>query len=94
MDLTNIFDGQSEMGDLIANGLTGAGGYVNEPTLDGIVGITFNVQHYTVGYTLAESFFAATPYVGWEGTVVGDPLAAPYLAATASTTHRKHQQGH
>jgi uncharacterized protein (TIGR03790 family) len=94
MDLTNIFDGQSEMGDLIANGLTGAEGYVNEPTLDGIVGITFNVQHYTAGYTLAESFLSGNPYLGWEGTVVGDPLAAPYFGATASTTHRKPGQGH
>jgi uncharacterized protein (TIGR03790 family) len=86
MDLTNIFDGQSEMGDLIANGLTGAEGYVNEPTLNGIVGVAYNIQHYEAGYTLAESFFAGTPYLGWEGVVVGDPLAAPYLGAATPVT--------
>jgi hypothetical protein len=86
MDLTNIFDGQSEMGDLIANGLTGAEGYVNEPTLNGIVGVAYNIQHYEAGYTSAESFFAGTPYLGWEGVVVGDPLAAPYLGAATPVT--------
>ena len=62
------------MGDLIANGLTGAEGYVNEPTPDAIIGIAFAVKNYEAGYTLAESFYAGTPYVGWEQIVVGDPL--------------------
>jgi uncharacterized protein (TIGR03790 family) len=86
MDLTNIFDGQSQMGDLIANGLTGAEGYVNEPTLNGIVGVAYNIQHYEAGYTLAESFAAGTPYLGWEGVIVGDPLAAPYFGAPTPVT--------
>jgi hypothetical protein len=86
LDLTNVVDGQSLMGDLIGNGLTGAAGYVNEPTLNGIVGITFTTQHYEAGYTLAESFYAGTPYLGWEGTVVGDALAAPYLGAPVPVT--------
>lgn len=82
-DLGGIPDGQSHMSDLIANGLTGAEGYVAEPTLDAIVGIAFNIRHYEAGYTLAESFYAGTPYIGWEGTVIGDPLCAPYYGATA-----------
>lgn len=85
-DLGNIFDGQSHMPDLIANGLTGAEGYTNEPCLDGIEGITFQIDHYQSGYTLAESFYAGTPYLGWEGIVVGDPLAAPYLGVTPTVT--------
>jgi hypothetical protein len=80
-DLGNIPNGQSHMGDLIANGLTGAEGYVGEPTLDGVVGIAFTISHYEAGYNLAESFYAGTPYIGWEGTVVGDPLCCPYLNA-------------
>ena len=80
-DLGNIFDGQSLMGDLIANGLTGAVGYVNEPTLNSIVGLSFTINHYEAGYTLAESIYAGTPYLGWEGVVVGDPLLAPYYGA-------------
>lgn len=74
------------MGDLIANGLTGAEGYVNEPTLNGIVGVAYNIQHYEAGYTLAESFAAGTPYLGWEGVIVGDPLAAPYFGALTPVT--------
>jgi uncharacterized protein (TIGR03790 family) len=85
-DLGGIFNGQSRMGDLIANGLTGAEGYVNEPTLNGIVGIAFTVNHYESGYTLAESFYAGTPYLGWEGTVVGDPLLAPYYGSMPLVT--------
>jgi hypothetical protein len=80
-DLCKIPDGQSLMCDLIANGLTGAEGYVGEPTLDGIVGIAFTVKNYEAGYNLAESFYAGTPYLGWEGIVVGDPLCAPYFNA-------------
>jgi hypothetical protein len=46
----------------------------------------YNIQHYEAGYTLAESFFTGTPYLGWEGVVVGDPLAAPYLGAATPVT--------
>ena len=31
------------------------------------------------GYTLAESFYAASHFVGWEDVVIGDPLCSPYL---------------
>jgi hypothetical protein len=80
-DLCNIPDGQSLMCDLIANGLTGAEGNVSEPTLNGVVGIAFTVKNYEAGYNLAESFYAGTPYLGWEEIVVGDPLCAPYFTA-------------
>jgi uncharacterized protein (TIGR03790 family) len=85
-DLGSIPDGQSHMTDLIAAGLTGAEGYVNEPLLNGIEGIAFQLSHYESGYTLAESMYAGTPYLGWEGIVVGDPLAAPYFGATPTIT--------
>ncbi|MGA3171888.1 MAG: TIGR03790 family protein [Chthoniobacteraceae bacterium] len=85
-DLANIPNGQSHMTNLIANGLTGAEGYVGEPLLDGVVGITFNISHYEAGYTLAESFYAGTPYLGWEGIVVGDPLCAPHSGAMPPVT--------
>jgi hypothetical protein len=85
-DLGGISDGQSLMGDLIANGLTGAAGNAGEPTLNGVVGYTFVVSHYEAGYTLAESFYAGTPYIGWEQIVVGDPLLAPYYGAMSPVT--------
>ncbi|WP_457334655.1 TIGR03790 family protein [Rhizobacter sp. P5_C2] len=70
--------GQSAIGDLLAQGITGVKGYVNEPLLQAISSpyITFN--RYTRGYTLGESFAAGSHFVGWTDLVIGDPLAHPY----------------
>jgi hypothetical protein len=32
------------------------------------------MERYTSGFTLAESFYAASRFVGWEDVVIGDPL--------------------
>jgi len=37
------------------------------------------LDRYTLGYTMAESFYAASHFVGWEDVVIGDPLCCPYL---------------
>src|SRR6202044_3678786 len=66
--------GQSLMTDLIAHGLTGAKGYTDEPLLQAIASPTIVFDRYTSGRTLAESFYAASRFVGWEDVVVGDPL--------------------
>jgi uncharacterized protein (TIGR03790 family) len=71
--------GQSLMVDLIAHGLTGAKGYTDEPLLQAIASPTIVFERYTAGYTLAESFYAASHFVGWEDVVIGDPLCSPYL---------------
>jgi uncharacterized protein (TIGR03790 family) len=71
--------GQSLMVDLIAHGLTGAKGYTDEPLLQAIASPTIVFDRYTAGYTLAESFYAASHFVGWEDVVIGDPLCSPYL---------------
>jgi uncharacterized protein (TIGR03790 family) len=73
--------GQSLMVDLIAHGLTGAKGYTDEPLLQAIASPTIVFDRYTAGYTLAESFFAASHFVGWEDVVIGDPLCSPYLGS-------------
>jgi uncharacterized protein (TIGR03790 family) len=70
--------GQSLMVDLIAHGLTGAKGYTDEPLLQAIASPTIVFDRYTAGYTLAESFYAASHFVGWEDVVIGDPLCSPY----------------
>ena len=67
------------MVDLIAHGVTGAKGYTDEPLLQAIASPTIVFDRYTVGYTLAESFYAASHFVGWEDVVIGDPLCSPYL---------------
>ena len=70
--------GQSLVVDLIAHGLTGGKGYTDEPLLQAVASPTILFDRYTAGYTLAESFYAASHFVCWEDVVVGDPLCSPY----------------
>ena len=70
--------GQSLLVDLIAHGLTCGKGYVDEPLLQAIASPTITMDRYTSGYTMAESFYAASRFVGWEDIIVGDPLCCPY----------------
>lgn len=70
--------GQSLIADLIKVGVTGAKGYVSEPYADALCRADILFDRYTDGYTLAESFWMATPYLFWKDMVVGDPLCAPY----------------
>ena len=71
--------GQSLLDDLIAHGLTCGKGYVDEPLLQAIASPSVALDRYTAGYTMAESFYAASHFVGWEDIVIGDPLCAPYF---------------
>ena len=70
--------GQSLLTDLLAHGLCCGKGYVDEPLLQAIASPTIAMDRYTAGYTMAESFYAASHFVGWEDVVVGDPLCCPY----------------
>ncbi len=70
--------GQSLIADLIKAGVTGVKGYVSEPYADALCRADILFDRYTDGYTLAESFWMATPYLFWKDMVVGDPLCAPY----------------
>jgi uncharacterized protein (TIGR03790 family) len=70
--------GQSLLEDLIAHGLTCGKGYVDEPLLQANASPTIVLDRYTSGYTMAESFYAASHFVGWEDVIVGDPLCCPY----------------
>jgi uncharacterized protein (TIGR03790 family) len=81
--------GQSLLVDLIAHGLTAGKGYTDEPLLQAIASPTIVMDRYTKGYTMAESFYAASHFVGWEDIVVGDPLARPF-AAQKSVTSPQH----
>lgn len=70
--------GQSLIADLIRQGVTGAKGYVSEPYVDAIARAHILFDRYTSGYTLAESFYAASQFVYWKDVVIGDPICAPY----------------
>jgi uncharacterized protein (TIGR03790 family) len=75
--------GQSLITVLIANGITGVKGYTDEPLLQAIASPSVTMERYTAGFTLAESLYAASRFVGWTDVVIGDPLA------TAPATLRK-----
>ncbi len=70
--------GQSLIVDLIKGRVTGAKGYCDEPLLQAVASPTILFDRYTSGWTLAESYYAASRFVGWEDIVIGDPLCSPY----------------
>jgi uncharacterized protein (TIGR03790 family) len=75
--------GQSLLVDLLAHGLTCGKGYTDEPLLQAIASPSIVMERYTAGYTMAESFYAASHFVGWQDVVIGDPLCCPYPAHAA-----------
>lgn len=72
--------GQSLIADLVVGGVTGVKGYCDEPLLQAVASPTILFDRYTRGWTLAESYYAASRFVGWEDIVIGDPLCSPYAA--------------
>lgn len=70
--------GQSRIADLVAQGVTGVKGYVSEPFTLALADPDILYDRYARGFTLAESFYAASRMVLWKDIVVGDPLCAPY----------------
>ncbi|HEY3382182.1 MAG TPA: TIGR03790 family protein [Vicinamibacterales bacterium] len=69
---------QSLAGDLIRDGVTGIAGHVAEPYLDATIRPNVLFPAYFSGFNLAESFYLAMPYLGWQTVVVGDPLCTPF----------------
>jgi uncharacterized protein (TIGR03790 family) len=70
--------GQSLIADLIAQGVTGVKGYVDEPLAQAVASPAILFDRYARGWTLAESFYAASALIGWEDIVIGDPLTRAY----------------
>jgi len=73
--------GQTLAGDLIRDGITGMSASVAEPYLDAIVRPQILFPAYLSGYTMAEAYYLAMPYLSWQTIIVGDPLCAPFLTA-------------
>jgi len=70
--------GQSLIADLVAQGVTGVKGYVSEPFLYSMAQPEILFDRYTKGYTLAESFYMASPILGNRDVIIGDPICHPY----------------
>ncbi len=75
--------GQSLVADLIEARVSAVKGYCDEPFLVAIASPTILLDRYTQGWTMAESFYAASRFVGWEDIVIGDPIMAPYAGPNA-----------
>ena len=61
-------------GDFIRAGVTGVAAHVAEPFLDAVVRPQVLFPAYVRGFTLAEAFYLAMPFLSWQTIVVGDPL--------------------
>jgi len=70
--------GQSLSADLVAQGISGIKAYTDEPLVQAMAFPSILFDRYTRGWTLAESFYAASALVGWEDLVIGDPLTRAY----------------
>jgi uncharacterized protein (TIGR03790 family) len=70
--------GQSLIADLVTHGLTCVKGDTDEPLLQAMSTPSVLLDRYTSGYTMSESFYMASPFVGWEDVYIGDPLCCPY----------------
>jgi uncharacterized protein (TIGR03790 family) len=65
--------GQSLIADLIAEGITAVKGYTYEPYSNTITDVSILLSMYVDGYTVAESYYAATKFLSWMEVVIGDP---------------------
>ncbi|MFO8052303.1 MAG: TIGR03790 family protein [Thermoplasmatota archaeon] len=71
--------GQSLVADIIRDGVTGIKGYTWEPFITAVSRAHILFPAYYQGFSLAESFWMASPYVSWMGTVIGDPKVTPFI---------------
>lgn len=75
---------QGLIADYIHEGVTGIAGNAYEPYLQACARPNILFASYVRGHNLAESFYAALPYLSWQGIVVGDPLVAPFEGPSLS----------
>lgn len=65
--------GQSLIADWIAEGVCGIKGYTDEPYLEVMARPHILFDRYTSGFNMAESYWAASPWLAWRQVVIGDP---------------------
>jgi uncharacterized protein (TIGR03790 family) len=72
-------------GPLLAKGAAATMGAVFEPYLAGTPDVGEFTRRFLDGHTFAESAYAASRYVSWMITYVGDPLYAPFHGTRPAT---------
>jgi uncharacterized protein (TIGR03790 family) len=70
--------GQSLIADWIDEGANGMKGYTDEPYINAIADGHILYGRYIAGSNMAESYWAASHFVGWRQIVIGDPKMAPF----------------
>ena len=75
---TSVKDANSWVGALLQRGAVVTAGNVYEPTLGGCLKPDVFFNRLLKGYTVAEAALMATPWLSWQGVVLGDPLYRPY----------------
>jgi uncharacterized protein (TIGR03790 family) len=89
-----IFEGTADglAGDMIRAGMTGWGGAVADPLVDGLVRPQTLFPAYLHGRSLAEAYALATRYIGWRTVVLGDPLCRPFGEEPEPPTYTRDEQ--
>ncbi len=75
---TSVKNPDSWVGALLQRGAVVTAGNVYEPTLGGCLKPDVFFDRLLKGYTVAEASLMATPWLSWQGVVLGDPLYRPY----------------
>lgn len=75
---TSVRNPDSWVGALLQRGAAVTAGNVYEPTLGGCLKPDVFFDRLLKGYTVAEAALMATPWLSWQGVVLGDPLYRPF----------------
>lgn len=76
--------GQSVIADLVAEGVTGAKGYVYEPYSNAMAIVWILFDRYSNGFNLAESFYMSSRALSWMDVIIGDPKMKVYIGGIGS----------
>lgn len=77
---TSVKDANNWVGALLQRGAVVTAGNVYEPTLGGSLKMDVFHDRLLKGYTVAEAALMSTPWLSWQGVVMGDPLYRPFAA--------------
>ena len=79
---TSVKNGSTWVGALLQRGAVVTSGNVYEPLLAGCMRFDIFYERLLKGYTVAEAALMATPWLSWQGVVLGDPLYRPFEVMT------------
>ena len=75
---TSVKNPDTWVGALLQRGAAVTTGNVYEPLLAGCIRFDIFYDRLLKGYTVAEASLMATPWLSWQGVVLGDPLYRPF----------------